>query len=95
MLQYLAQGACMALEDGVALADQMAAHSEDQIPDALIAYQEARRLRTARVQLQSREVGDHVYHPDGAHAALRNEIMGSKTPEEWYEALDWLYGETV
>ncbi|MCA3248046.1 MAG: 3-hydroxybenzoate 6-monooxygenase, partial [Azospirillum sp.] len=52
-----------------------------------------RRLtRTARVQLQSRQVGEHIYHPDGAHAKLRNEIMRAKTNEQWYETLAWLYG---
>jgi salicylate hydroxylase len=49
-------------------------------------------LRTARVQLQSRAVGEHVYHPAGAHALLRNAVMAAKTQEEWRDALAWLYG---
>lgn len=91
MLQYLAQGACMAMEDAVCLSVEMQAHSGD-IEPALNAYQVRRRIRTARVQLQSREVGDHIYHPDGAHAQLRNQIMGAKSPEEWYDVMAWLYG---
>jgi hypothetical protein len=39
-------------------------------------------------------MGEHVYHPAGAHAALRNEIMRSKTSDSWYNDLAWLYGGT-
>jgi salicylate hydroxylase len=88
--KYLAQGACMALEDALCLADCLAARRDD-IAAALHAYQQARVLRTARAQLQSRAVGDHVYHPEGAHAALRNAVMAAKTQAEWYETLAWLY----
>jgi salicylate hydroxylase len=91
-LQYLAQGACMAMEDGVCLAQEMAARSDPEA--ALEAYCRRRLLRTARVQLQSRAVGDHIYHPVGAHAALRNSIMSAKSQEQWYDAVNWLYGET-
>ena len=92
-LQYLAQGACMAMEDGVCLAQEMAAHP-GAAEVALEAYRRRRVLRTARVQIQSRAVGDHIYHPTGAHAALRNSVMGAKSQAEWYEAIKWLYGET-
>ena len=49
-------------------------------------------LRTARVQLESREIGNHIYHPSGAHAALRDQIMQAKSAEDWYDTLSWLYG---
>jgi salicylate hydroxylase len=91
MLQYFAQGACMALEDAVCIAACVAA-APDSLADAFVRYNEARVLRTTRVQLQSREIGRHVYHPDGAHAALRNAIMGAKDANAWYDALAWLYG---
>ena len=90
-LQYFAQGACMAMEDGVCLADEVAAHP-GRLDAALEAYRSRRVLRTARVQLQSRAIGDHIYHPAGAHAQLRNSIMRAKTPAEWYDILAWLYG---
>lgn len=93
MLQYMAQGACMAMEDAVALAHEMEAAGGD-VEKALPAYNARRALRTARVQLQSREVGAHVYHPAGAHAELRNAVMRAKAPEDWYDAVDWLYGST-
>lgn len=88
-LQYLAQGACMALEDAVSLSSLMA---EKPVEDAMRDYAAARQLRTARIQLQSRAVGEHIYHPEGQHAAVRNAVMRSKTPEQWYQALDWIYG---
>lgn len=97
MLQYLAQGACMAMEDAVRLSHELGAVADDltgSLPEALIRYQDARRLRTARVQLQSRAVGEHVYHPAGAHAALRNMVMQSRPPAGWYDQIAWLYGST-
>ncbi len=93
MLQYMAQGACMAMEDAVCLADCLAA--QDAIEPALAAYNARRALRTARVQLMSRAVGEHVYHPAGAHAALRNAIMRAKSQAEWRETLGWLYGDAT
>ena len=90
MMQYMAQGACMAMEDAVALASEL--DGSDDVEAALLRYSDRRRLRTARVQLQSREVGRHVYHPDSGHADLRNAIMSAKSPEDWCDALDWLYG---
>ena len=92
-LQYLAQGACMAMEDAVCLSHEMAARPDD--PEAALeAYRRQRVLRTARVQLLSRAIGDHIYHPAGAHAALRNSVMSAKTNAEWYDTLAWLYGST-
>ncbi|MHA6262913.1 3-hydroxybenzoate 6-monooxygenase [Arenibacterium sp. CAU 1754] len=93
MLQYFAQGACMAMEDAVCLSSLMAEAGED-IDSTLTTYQDNRRLRTARVQLQSREIGQHVYHPAGAHAELRNAVMSARSPEDWYSQIDWLYGST-
>jgi salicylate hydroxylase len=89
-LQYFAQGACMAMEDGVALAEEVAAHP-GRLDAALEAYRARRVLRTARIVLQSRAIGDHIYHPGGAHAELRNAIMRAKSPAEWYDALAWVY----
>ena len=60
MLQYLAQGACMAIEDAVCLSEEVK-NEKEIIEQALINYQNKRMLRTARVQLHSREIGKHVY----------------------------------
>ena len=91
MMQYMAQGACMAMEDAVCLAETVEAHPDD-LDTALRAYMDRRLLRTARVQLQSRAIGDHIYHPDAVHAALRNAIMRAHSSEDWYDKLAWLYG---
>jgi len=93
MMQYFAQGACMAMEDAVCLAAEMEAGNGD-VETVLPAYNAKRRTRTARVQLQSRAIGDHIYHPSGAHAALRNQIMQAKSAEDWYDVVQWLYGST-
>ena len=90
-LQYMAQGACMAMEDAVCLSRMMAAFP-GEIEKALAAYQSRRILRTARVVLQSRAIGEHIYHPAGMHAELRNTIMRGKSSADWYESLAWLYG---
>jgi salicylate hydroxylase len=90
MLQYMAQGACMAMEDAVCLAAMLAA--QDDVAAALRAYNGERALRTARVQLMSRAMGEHVYHPAGAHAALRNAMMRAKSQADWRETMAWLYG---
>jgi salicylate hydroxylase len=91
MLQYMAQGACMAMEDAVCLSHMVAAHP-GCIDEALAAYCSRRVLRTTRVQLLSRQMGEHVCHPAGAHARLRNAVMRAKTQEGWYDVLQWLYG---
>jgi 3-hydroxybenzoate 6-monooxygenase len=91
MLQYFAQGACMAMEDAVCFVAEMESTAGD-IEKSIVEYNSKRALRTARVQLQSREIGQHIYHPAGAHAQLRNAMMRSKTPEDWYNAVAWLYG---
>ena len=92
MLQYFAQGACQAMEDAVCLSHMLAAHEDHTT--ALEAYRAQRFPRTARVQLLSRAIGEHIYHSAGDHARLRNAIMGAKSQEEWYGDLAWLYGGT-
>ncbi len=93
MLQYMAQGACMALEDAVSLADKLERHDGD-LDAAFEAYRLERVVRTARVQISSRLMGDYVYHPDGAQRLVRNAVLGAKTPEDHYNGLQWLYGGT-
>ena len=90
MLQYLAQGACMATEDAYWLAEKVAAQSGD-LPAAFRAYQEQRYLRTGRVQIMARVYGE-FYHARGVTAELRNQMLGSRTPEDAYEGIAWLYG---
>jgi len=89
MLQYLAQGANMALEDGVCLAEQVVAHDRDYAA-AFQKYQALRYLRTGRVQTMARFFGQ-IYHAEGVVRELRNQVLG-----EWSAqgalSMDWLYG---
>jgi len=91
MLQYFAQGACMAMEDAVSIGVELENSGGDPGP-AIAAYLVKRQMRTARVQLQSRWIGENIYHPAGAHAQLRNTIMRAKSPDDWYDTLEWIYG---
>jgi salicylate hydroxylase len=94
MLQYFAQGACMAMEDGVTLAEFVADQPGD-IENALKAYQALRVPHTARVQLGSRSIGQFIYHPAGATAMERDHVLRSWTPDEYYHRLDWLYSGSI
>ncbi len=87
-LQYLAQGAVMALEDAVVLAEKLAAAGAD-IPAALLSYRDARYLRTARVQLTSRIHGQ-IMHARGGARDLRNHLMSLRNPDNFSE-VEWLY----
>lgn len=89
MLQYLAQGACMAMEDGVCLANRLDEH--DDVETALEAYWKARYMRTARVQLYARLMGD-FYHASGASRDLRNYLVsGGMGGGGGRGVMTWLY----
>ena len=92
MLQYVAQGACQAIEDAACLAKLVAAHGRDY-ERAFTHYEAARHLRTARVQTTARFFGDYVLHLHGVSATLRNALLASRDAQD-YGAIDWLYGYT-
>jgi 3-hydroxybenzoate 6-monooxygenase len=87
-LQYLAQGACMAIEDAAVLAAEVAAHDDDYHA-AFLAYQQQRMNRTARVVLTARFFG-HMFHAGGGARLLRNELLARRSVDDPWEA-DWLY----
>lgn len=89
MLQYMAQGACMAMEDAMVLAGRLAEQPDDVVA-AFASYQNDRYVRTCRVQLTARLYGQ-VYHAAGPVRDLRNEYLKSRTPEAGLESLAWLY----
>jgi salicylate hydroxylase len=91
MLQYLAQGACMAIEDAVCLANRVESAQGDYAA-AFEAYQAARYLRTGRVQIMARVYGE-FYHASGVARELRNMMLSARTSEQAFEAMEWLYGE--
>ncbi len=93
LLQYLAQGACMAIEDAVTLGRALAA-CDDDIDAGFALYQRSRVARTARVVLMTREMG-RIYHAHGIERLVRNDLWRGRTPERFYDALEWLYGWTA
>ncbi|MGE3247275.1 MAG: 3-hydroxybenzoate 6-monooxygenase [Beijerinckiaceae bacterium] len=92
-LQYMAQGACMALEDAVVLRECMRVCDRD-IEKAFRMYEGIRIPRTARVVLSAREMG-RLFHAEGAERLVRNSLWKGRTQEQYRAAVDWLYGWTV
>jgi 2-polyprenyl-6-methoxyphenol hydroxylase-like FAD-dependent oxidoreductase len=92
-LQYMAQGANMAIEDAVVLAAYVELSGGDW-EKALRWYQDERYLRTARVQITSRYYGD-LYHAAGVVRELRNQFLAPKPDADpanpGFEGIAWLY----
>jgi 2-polyprenyl-6-methoxyphenol hydroxylase-like FAD-dependent oxidoreductase len=88
-LQSLAQGAGMAIEDGVCLADMIHAASGD-FEAAFRQYEAARVVRTARVQLDSRTLWE-FYHAAGIARDVRALTVADWTEEHMFDCLAWLY----
>ena len=91
MLQYYAQGAAMALEDAICLAAEIERAACD-FETAFQAYQHSRFMRTGRVQLTARFIGDWIFHASGVQRLLRNEMLGARTQEQFLDGFRWLYG---
>lgn len=91
--QYMAQGACMALEDAVTLGEALRVHEND-IEKAFDLYQRSRVARTARIVLSGREMG-RLYHAKGVERLIRNDMWKGRAPERFYDAIEWLYGWNV
>ena len=89
-LQYLAQGACMALEDAVTLGEALRVHGDD-FEGAFAHYERSRVARTARVTLSAREMG-RIFHAKGIERLVRNDLWRDRTPERFFDAMEWLYG---
>lgn len=89
MLQYLAQGAGQAIEDSVVLGEALKA-SGGHIAQAFEKYQQARYLRTGRVQLTARFYGD-IYHASGVTRELRNRMFQSGQESAGFAGLKWMY----
>jgi 3-hydroxybenzoate 6-monooxygenase len=90
MLQYLAQGGNMAIEDAVCLAEQIVASGGDY-GAAFRKYQELRYLRTSRVQIMARVYGE-VYHANAVAREVRNKVLREWAAQGGVD-MSWLYGE--
>ena len=89
MLQYLAQGAGQAIEDAVVLREALR-HTRGDVARAFQSYQQARYLRTGRVQLTARFYGD-IYHASGVQRELRNQMFQSGLESAGFAGLKWMY----
>lgn len=87
MLQYLAQGACQALEDAVALGQSFGRFTDPA--DAFAAYADQRRERAARIQTNARLFGE-ICHLEGMGATLRNQLFASRAPEDFND-VSWVW----
>lgn len=97
MLPYLAQGACMAVEDAYALAAILAARQDD-VAGALKTFEALRLPRTSRVQLGARARAD-INHMSSWWGRLKRDIRLTyrqlfDREGTSYEA-DWIYGYDV
>jgi len=99
-LQYIAQGAIMAIEDGWVLGEHVArqlragtAPAEVDWPLALAAYDAVRPEHCRRVLTTSRAWGE-LWHLDGLARQQRNVLLRERETTD-YSFVDWLYGPTA
>ncbi|WP_443034084.1 FAD-dependent monooxygenase [Streptomyces sp. CA2R106] len=96
-LQYIAQGAIMAIEDGWVLGRHAAGHrAADGTVDwdaALAAYEAVRPEHCRRVVTTSRAWGE-LWHLDGTARQERNTLLRARDTRD-YAFTDWLYGPTA
>jgi len=91
--QYMAQGACMALEDAVTLGEALRVSNND-FDQAFELYRKSRVPRTARIVLSGREMG-RLYHAMGVERLVRNSLWKGRSQERFFDAIEWLYGWNV
>ncbi len=89
-LQTLAQGACMAIEDGLCLAETIHA-ADGQFAAAFRRFEALRLARTARVQLESRALWDSLLHAEGIARDVRNATVSGWDETHMFDCLTWLY----
>ncbi|MFC0526619.1 FAD-dependent oxidoreductase [Phytohabitans kaempferiae] len=101
-LQYMAQGAIMAIEDGWVLAEHVARQQEAggagdptriDWSAALAAYEAVRPEHCRRVVMTARAWGE-LWHLDGAARARRNALLRARDVHD-YAYTDWIYGPTA
>lgn len=88
-LPHLTQGAGMAIEDAVVLANNIQKHSDDYV-SAFKAYESERYLRCGYVQLLSRAYG-HLHDSSGVAREVRNHILSSRSLEDNYKWISYIY----
>lgn len=96
-LQYLAQGAVMAIEDAYILTHHVTAHRDAagrvDWTAALAAYEAVRPAHCRRVLSTARKWGE-LWHVAGDRRRWRNEVLRARDVLD-YSFVDWLYGPTA
>lgn len=92
MLQYLGQGACQALEDGLVLAAVLAGSVADPA-SALARYDALRVPRTTKCQRVARPWGRVWHTADPMAVALRNRFFQTRRPDDFSDVA-WLYDDS-
>jgi 3-hydroxybenzoate 6-monooxygenase len=90
MTQYIAQGACQALEDAVTLGAAVR-EADGDFEAAFKRYEAVRIPRTARVLYSAREMG-RIYHAKGVDRLVRNALWVGRSQQQFYDSLEWLHG---
>ena len=91
MLQYMAQGAAMAMEDAVCLGACVDDAGGD-FAKSFLNYQKQRLIRATRVQISANELVGMIFHvPDGLQRLVRNDMFRGRTAEQHYDALEWVF----
>ena len=88
-LQSLAQGACMAIEDGVVLAELIET-SHGNYEAAFAQFQAQRVTRTARVIFESRYMWE-VLHPEGDTREPIHRRFRAMSRDQVWDEMAWLY----
>ena len=88
-LQSLAQGACMAIEDGICLA-ALIDLADGDYERAFAQYESERYVRTARLQLESRYMWG-IYHAEDIARDVMRQTFADRTEEDVFRCLAWLY----
>ncbi|MGP3964817.1 FAD-dependent monooxygenase [Nonomuraea sp. 3N208] len=95
-LQYLAQGAVMAIEDAWVLSEHVGAQGKARSVDwdaALAAYNAVRPEHCRRVLTTARAWGK-LWHHDGEKREWRNAVLRDRDVHD-YSYVDWLFGPTA
>lgn len=90
MTPFAAQGAAMAIEDAVTLADAVSAAPGD-IASALAGWEKTRRPRVQRVARRG-SLNRFAWHAAGPVALARDLFLKTRAPEALATDMDWLYG---
>jgi 3-hydroxybenzoate 6-monooxygenase len=88
-LQSLAQGASMAIEDGLCIGELMS--TENNFTAVFRRFEALRLTRTARVQLESRAIWDWLLHAEGIARDVRDATVADWDEARMFDCLSWLY----